>query len=130
MKAENILRKVLAALTLVTVLPLWRDFSFDSEAASTSPLHAVIAIAVVVALLSGTIAVAGLWLGRRMGFYCYYVFGVLATLLLGVSLIPYLPQLFAPEARLYVALAANSIVLAVVVALDWKSRRVTADPDP
>ena len=128
--AADILRKIVAALTLVAVLPLWRDFSFDREAASASLLHTAIALAVVITLLSGTVAVAGLWLGRRVGFYCFYLYGVLATLLLGVSLIPFLPQLIPPEARLYGVLAINVIVLAVVAVLHLKSRNVTADPAP
>ena len=130
MITADLLRKIIAALTLVTVLPLWRDFSFDREAASASVLHAAIALAVVVTLLSGTISVAGLWLGRHVGYYCFYLYGVLATLLLGVSLIPFLPQLISPEARLYVVVGINVIVLAVVAALHLKSRNVTADPAP
>jgi hypothetical protein len=63
----------------------------------------------------GLLAVAGLWTLRTWGFYAFYIHLVVATLLFGISFIPFLPAMLPADLRFWAVIATNLLALIVAV---------------
>lgn len=77
---------------------------------------------VLVTLVSALAATVGIWRGSAWGFLCFYVFGVLITVLFGVSLVPFVVPLLPPDIRVAGLFAWNACVLGLVAVLQWRCR--------
>lgn len=74
-------------------------------------------------LVLGLASAAGLWRGRPWGFFAFYAFAIAATIVLGVSLIPYLPSILPAALRAAGVLLVNGILLVLVALLHRESPR-------
>jgi hypothetical protein len=65
----------------------------------------------------GVLSVAGMWSLRSWGFFSFYAHLVLATLLLGVSYVPFLPAALPFAVRAWAVMAVNLLALFSVAAV-------------
>jgi len=115
----RILCKVLAALTLFSILIRWPAYSFG-DAFGHGHTAAVVTILMVAMFVFGLASVAGLWGARKWGLIAFYPFVVLFTVLLGASMVPFVTQLLPVDARIYGVLIMNGSLLVLVALLHWK----------
>lgn len=76
----------------------------------------------LVTLVPGLAAMTGISFGRAWGFIAFYLFGLLLTVLFGISLIPFVVSLLPLDLRVAGLFVWNGIVVGLVVLLQWRCR--------
>ena len=82
----------------------------------------VFGVLTLATLVPGLASVVGLWRVQTWGFVAFYLFGVLLTVLFGVSLIPFVLLWLPMEGRVAGLFAINGIVLTLVALVHWRCR--------
>lgn len=68
----------------------------------------------------GLLSVVGIWKARKWGFVAFYPLVVRLPVLLGMSLIPFVPSLLPVDAQFTGVIFLNAAVLLLVATLHWK----------
>lgn len=103
--------KIVACLIIMTLLVDWEIFTLIRTVA-LSLVHNLLIIGLLIMLLASSI---GLYLKKTWGFIIFYSSALLATIGFSVSLIPFITSLFPFEARPWIMISLNSIVLLFVI---------------
>lgn len=114
--------RAIAILVAVAVLARWRIFwtlvNFEASApALTTTGH------VLMTLVLSIVAVLGLWGPHKWGFFAFYAFSILFTIVFGASLVPFIGHLIPMDAQVVTVITLNAFVVALVVLIHWKSPR-------
>lgn len=114
--------KLLALIILASLAASWRGYAMMGHIMGQDGWVGISLILLIIFLL-GLAAGVGLWRCRAWGFVAFYVYVVLATIVLGISIIPILPSLFSGEARVWPVVALNALVLIAGGVLHWRQGR-------
>ncbi len=110
--------KALAAITLVSLIAHSKVLSISIGLIETGGdlMTLLLGLGGWLYPVLGLLAVAGLWTLRTWGFYAFYTHVVAATLLFGISFIPFLPAILPADMRFWAVIATNLLALIVGIA--------------
>ena len=117
------LAKIIAALTLLSVLAHAKVLPIAFSYGGGGILPLALAAAGLLYFALGAASITGIWMGRSWGFFSFYAHVILGTVVFGISVVPFLPALLPPEARLWVVLGVNLLAVAVIGAVQWRLAR-------
>ena len=103
--------KIVAYLIIMTLLAHWEIFTLIGTV-GLSLMYNLLIIGLLIMLLASAI---GLYLKKTWGFIVFYPSVLLTTIGFSLSLIPFITSLFPFEARPWIMISLNSIVLLFVI---------------